>query len=148
METIDNIRNRFPRVAGLSSFDLLGAFGVAWSASVYYNKPLLQCVGAVAVIGEIAHVAAGVETPITSMIKGRDVHFHDGSHFNTEVLHHGSGTKLATVPEHHVHHASSITDPHPTRPVEQTTPVEPPPQHQNPPPPHVNGGQLAFFCLT
>lgn len=80
----ESIRAKFPRVLGLSTFDVAGTMLLAYGLAERYEKPFWQCMLFLTAVGEAVHLARGVETPITSVLKGRKVHYHDGSHIDNE----------------------------------------------------------------
>lgn len=69
MSSIVEIRNKFPRVLGMSSFDILGTMVFAYPISYYTDTSFTKSFIGLFVLGEVLHVVFKQETPVIKFIK-------------------------------------------------------------------------------
>lgn len=66
MSLIETLRG--PRIGPFSVFDSAGTAVIAYWIARWFEWPVLPTVAASFVLGEVVHVAVGVETPGTKML--------------------------------------------------------------------------------
>lgn len=65
---INELRDKFGRIGGISIFDTVGTLIGAYLISSYYNYDLKKTVIISFISGEIVHLFLNIETPITKFI--------------------------------------------------------------------------------
>ena len=68
MSTIERLRDIFPRVLGISTFDTGGTILITWYIARMYNLDFKKSLISAFILGEIVHIIFNQSTPITKFL--------------------------------------------------------------------------------
>jgi hypothetical protein len=66
---MDELRQRFGKVAGISILDLGGTLVIAYGISRYQQWPFIPTALGTIAVGEVAHILVQQSTPVTAFIE-------------------------------------------------------------------------------